>query len=195
MIQRVKFLPHLRRTPETSFIQALTWFHIPRVQREKFSWRNLPRSRCVSHPLTVLCVCCEYIWRIVKAGAIFLLFASGHRLFGQIDLPRVSLSSSADCLFMIFKLCDFLSFCLFFYFFFFFFISFPQGISPKVEFSTMSVIDECDMKSIRPAVSVSCVSFFIFFIPLIKWTLWQLMEFTRKCLLMLMHKFSLCAKS
>ncbi|XP_017323983.1 spermatogenesis-associated protein 6 [Ictalurus punctatus] len=30
--------------------------------------------------------------------------------------------------------------------------SFP-GISPKVEFSTMSVIDECDMKSIRPAVS------------------------------------------
>ncbi|KAF4072376.1 hypothetical protein AMELA_G00262370 [Ameiurus melas] len=27
------------------------------------------------------------------------------------------------------------------------------GISPKVEFSTMSVIDECDMKSIRPSVS------------------------------------------
>ncbi|XP_058245910.1 spermatogenesis-associated protein 6 isoform X2 [Hemibagrus wyckioides] len=33
--------------------------------------------------------------------------------------------------------------------------SFP-GISPKVEFSTTSVIEECDMKSSQPAVSVPC---------------------------------------
>lgn len=81
----------------------------------------------------------------------------------------------------VFKVSDFLSFCL--SSFLFFSISFPQGISPKVEFSTTSVIEECDMKSSQPAVSVSLFPTSVF-IPLIKWTISQLKELIRNSLLL-----------
>lgn len=40
-------------------------------------------------------------------------------------------------------------------------VSFPQGISPKVEFSTTSIIEECDVKHGQPAMSVSLWAFVI----------------------------------
>lgn len=40
-------------------------------------------------------------------------------------------------------------------------VSFPQGISPKVEFSTTSIIEECDVKHGQPAMSVSLWTFVI----------------------------------
>lgn len=40
-------------------------------------------------------------------------------------------------------------------------VLFPQGISPKVEFSTTSIIEECDVKPGQPAMSVSLGAFVI----------------------------------
>lgn len=46
-------------------------------------------------------------------------------------------------------------------FFFLLSVSFPQEISPKVEFSTTSIIEECDVKHGQPAMSVSLWAFVI----------------------------------